>query len=67
MQANRLVFRETAYNVVAITLCGLSLLGLLIWDRSYGSLVPELAFIVKILIFVSIIGILFSLAIPTIT
>lgn len=66
MQANRMVFKESAYTVVAIGLCGSSLLGLLIWDRRYGSLVPELAFIVKIMIVVSVIGFIFSLSISTI-
>lgn len=66
MQANNLAFKEAIYRDIAIGLCGFSLIGLLVWDRTCGLLVPEVTFIVRIVIVVSVIGFLFSLSIPTI-
>jgi hypothetical protein len=66
MQAHSLVFKKDAFLAIASILCGGSLLGLLIWDRQCGRANPSLAFVVRIIVVVSVLGFLFSLTMPVI-
>ena len=67
MEDNNLVFRESAYQAIAVVLCIFSLVGLLIWNRRCGRLAPKVALVAQISIIVSVIALIMALAIPKVT
>jgi len=67
MENNNLVFKETAYQAIAVVLCICSLFGLLLWNRRCGPLAPRLAVLAQIVIIMSVIALFMALSIPKVT